>query len=37
MKDGLSGTVHPIYTHEGRKWVLLSVPDEHYHKTALAA
>ena len=37
MKDGLSGKVHPIYTHDGRKWVLLSVPDENYSLTGLDA
>ncbi|KAI0697584.1 hypothetical protein BC835DRAFT_1413620 [Cytidiella melzeri] len=37
MKDGLSGAVHPIYEHDGRKWILLSVPEEHFHKTGLAA
>ncbi|KAI0697586.1 hypothetical protein BC835DRAFT_1305183 [Cytidiella melzeri] len=37
MKDGLSGAVHPIYEHGGRKWILLSVPEEHFHKTGLAA
>ncbi|EPS93371.1 hypothetical protein FOMPIDRAFT_60893 [Fomitopsis schrenkii] len=30
FKDGQSGAAHPIYTHEGRKWILLSLPEEHY-------
>ena len=37
MGDGSSGAAHPVYEHEGRKWVLLSVPDEHYHVTGLPA
>ena len=37
LKDGQSGAAHPIYTHDGRKWILLSLPDEHYQKSALAA
>jgi hypothetical protein len=36
MKEGCSGTVHPMYTHNDRKWVLMSVPDEHYGATGLA-
>ncbi|EPS93370.1 hypothetical protein FOMPIDRAFT_1056031 [Fomitopsis schrenkii] len=37
FKDGQSGAAHPIYTHEGRKWILLSLPEEHYRNSALAA
>ncbi|KZT64544.1 hypothetical protein DAEQUDRAFT_717868 [Daedalea quercina L-15889] len=37
LKDGQSGAAHPIYTHEGRKWILLSLPDEHYQSSVLAA
>ena len=37
LKDGVSGAAHPIYTHDGRKWILLSLPDEHYSKSELAA
>ncbi|OCH92799.1 hypothetical protein OBBRIDRAFT_790958, partial [Obba rivulosa] len=37
MKDGLSGAVHPIYTHEGQTWILFSLPDEHYSASPLAA
>ncbi|KIL67264.1 hypothetical protein M378DRAFT_159661 [Amanita muscaria Koide BX008] len=36
MKDGCSGTIHPMYTHNERKWVLMSVPEEHYGITGLA-
>jgi len=36
MKEGCSGTIHPMYTHNNRKWVLMSVPDEHYGTTGLA-
>jgi hypothetical protein len=37
MKEGCSGTVHPMYTYSERKWVLMSVPDEHYEATGLAS
>ncbi|KAF9441232.1 hypothetical protein P691DRAFT_684645 [Macrolepiota fuliginosa MF-IS2] len=37
MGDGTSGTAYPVYEHEGRKWVLLSVPESHYHMTGLPA
>jgi phage terminase large subunit-like protein len=36
MKEGCSGTIHPMYTHNSRKWVLMSVPVEHYGTTGLA-
>ncbi|KAI0724977.1 hypothetical protein C8Q72DRAFT_786381 [Fomitopsis betulina] len=36
FQDGLSGAAHPIYTHGGRKWILLSLPEEHYRNSALA-
>jgi len=36
MKEGCSGTIHPMYTHDNRKWVLMSVPVEHYATTGLA-
>ena len=29
MKEGCSGTIHPMYTQNDRKWVLISIPDEH--------
>jgi len=37
MKERCSGTIHPMYTHHDRKWALMSVPDEHYEATGLAA
>lgn len=37
MKDGCNGTIHPMYDYDGRKWVLMSVPAEHYGATGLVA
>jgi len=36
LKEGCSGVVHPIYEHGGLKWVLMSVPQDHYEATGLA-
>jgi len=36
MKEGCSGIIHPMYTHNDRKWAVMSVPDEHYGTTGLA-
>ncbi len=35
MTEGCSGTSHPVYERGGRKWVLFSVPEQHYHATGL--
>lgn len=36
MKDGCSGALYPMYTHDGHRWVLMSVPAEHYTSTGLS-
>jgi hypothetical protein len=36
MKEGCSGTIHPMYAHNDHKWGLMSVPDEHYGDTSMA-
>ncbi|KAI5983900.1 hypothetical protein EDD15DRAFT_2375885 [Pisolithus albus] len=36
MKDGCSGALYPMYTHDGRRWALMSVPTEHYTSTGLS-
>ncbi|KAI6014175.1 hypothetical protein EDC04DRAFT_2578949 [Pisolithus marmoratus] len=30
MKDGCSGALYPMYTHDGRRWALMSIPTEYY-------
>ncbi|KAH8105291.1 hypothetical protein BXZ70DRAFT_1004805 [Cristinia sonorae] len=37
MSDGCSGTSYPVYEHDGKKWVLMSVPKMHYEATGLPA
>ncbi|KAF9498173.1 hypothetical protein BDN71DRAFT_1429063 [Pleurotus eryngii] len=36
MKDGCHGTIHPMYEHDGFKWVLMSVPTENYEASGLS-
>ena len=36
MKEGCCGAIYPIYEHDGRKWVLMSVPKDHYETAGLA-
>lgn len=36
MKEGCSGAVYPVYEHDGRKWVLMSVPKDRYKEAGFA-
>ncbi|KAI5984671.1 hypothetical protein EDD15DRAFT_2583310 [Pisolithus albus] len=36
MKDGCSGALYPMYTRDGHRWALMSVPAEHYASTGLS-
>ncbi|KAF7437235.1 hypothetical protein PC9H_004072 [Pleurotus ostreatus] len=36
MKDGCHGTIHPMYEHDGLKWVLMSVPSENFEASGLS-
>ncbi|KAI6134241.1 hypothetical protein EDD17DRAFT_1659331 [Pisolithus thermaeus] len=36
MKDGCSGALYPMYTRNGRRWALMSVPAENYTSTGLS-
>ncbi|KAH9980506.1 hypothetical protein BJV74DRAFT_887802 [Russula compacta] len=37
LKEGCSGVTYPMYTHNERRWALMSVPDKYYGTTGLAA